>query len=84
MKTTSFSDLRKHLATTLDSVTADHAPVLITRDRGKPAAVLMSVEDYAAYEETAYLLKSRGNAERLLEATRGLDRGDGIARDLVE
>lgn len=84
MKTTSFSDPRKHLAATLGSVTADHAPGLISRDRGKPAAVLMSVEDYAAYEETAYLLKSPGSAERLLEATRGLDRGAGLARDLIE
>ena len=42
---------------------------MITRDRGKPAAVLMSLEDFASYEETRYLLKSPRNAERLLDAT---------------
>jgi antitoxin YefM len=28
------------------------SPIIITRDRGKPAAVLMSLEDFASYEET--------------------------------
>jgi antitoxin YefM len=84
MRSTSYSDLRKNLAAVLDSVTDDHAPMLITRDRGKPAAVLMSVEDFASYEETAHLLKSPRNAERLLEAVRELDDGKGEARELSE
>ncbi len=84
MRTTSYSELRRNLAATLDSVTADHAPVLITRDRGKPAAVLMSVEDFAAYEETRYLLQNPRNAERLLKAVSDLDRGGGLERDLSE
>ncbi|MDH6269656.1 antitoxin YefM [Rhizobium sp. SG_E_25_P2] len=84
MRSTSYSDLRKNLAAVLDSVTDDRAPVLITRDRGKPAAVLMSVEDFASYEETAHLLKNPRNAERLLEAVRDLDDGKGEARELSE
>ncbi|MBB1250107.1 MULTISPECIES: type II toxin-antitoxin system Phd/YefM family antitoxin [unclassified Rhizobium] len=84
MRSTSYSDLRKNLAAVLDSVTDDRAPVLITRDRGKPAAVLMSVEDFASYEETAHLLKNPQNAERLLEAVRELDDGKGEARELSE
>lgn len=84
MRTTSYSDLRRNLAATIDSVNADHEPVIITRDRGKPAAVLMSVEDFASYEETRYLLRSPRNAERLLEATQGLDQGEGTERELPE
>lgn len=84
MRTTSYSDLRKNLASVLDSVTEDHTPMLITRDRGKPAAVLISVEDFASYEETQHLLKSPRNAERLLEAVRELDDGKGEARELSE
>ena len=84
MRTTSYSDLRRNLAATIDSVNADHEPVIITRDRGKPAAVLMSLEDFASYEETRYLLKSPRNAERLLEATAGLDAGQGSERELLE
>jgi antitoxin YefM len=78
MRTKSYSELRRNLAATLDSVTDDHEPVVITRDRGKPAAVLMSLEDFASYEETRYLLRSPANAERLGE----LDSGGGKARKL--
>jgi len=84
MRTTTFSDLRKNLAATLDSVSADHAPVLITRERGKPAAVLMSLEDFASLEETAHLLQSARNAERLLGAVRELEAGGGSERTLAE
>jgi antitoxin YefM len=84
MRTTSYSDLRKNLAATLDRVTEDHEPVIITRDRGKPAAVLISLEDLASYEETAHLLKSPRNAERLLAAINELDAGQGKERALKE
>ena len=84
MRTTSYSDLRRNLAATLDSVVDDHAPVIITRDRGKPAAVLMSLEDFASYEETRYLLRNPRNAERLLEAVAELDHGGGTERELTD
>ncbi|CCJ08848.1 MAG: type II toxin-antitoxin system prevent-host-death family antitoxin [Methylocystis silviterrae] len=84
MRTTSYSDLRKNLAATLDRVTEDHEPVVITRDKGKPAAVLISLEDFASYEETSYLLQSPRNAERLRAAIQELDAGRGNERKLVE
>ena len=84
MRTTSYSDLRKNLSAMIDAVTADHEPIIITRDRGRPAAVLMSVEDFASYEETRYLLRSPVNAERLGESIKALEAGEGRARDLAE
>jgi len=85
MRSTSYSDLRKNLAARLDEVTEDHAPLLITRERGKPAAVLISLEDFASYEETQYLLKSPRNAERLLNAIQELDSGtNSQERELPE
>ena len=65
MRTTSHSEFRKNLASNLDRVNDDCEPVLITRDRGKPAAVLMSLEEYASSEETMYLLRSPKNAAGL-------------------
>ena len=62
MRTTSFSELRRNLAAAIDGVNADHEPVIITRDRGKPAAVLISVDDFESLEETVYLLRSTKNA----------------------
>ncbi|MDX7953883.1 type II toxin-antitoxin system prevent-host-death family antitoxin [Lichenihabitans sp. Uapishka_5] len=84
MRSTSYSDFRRNLAATLDSVSADREPVAITRDRGKPVAVLMSLEDYEALTETDYLLRSPRNADRLLDATRSLEAGEGRERDLAE
>jgi antitoxin YefM len=84
MRSTSYSDLRKNLAAALDSVTDDHEPVLITRDRGKPAAVLMSAEDFASYEETIHLLRSPANAQRLLGAIAELQAGGGRGVALPE
>ena len=84
MKTKSYSELRRNLAATLDSVTEDHEPVIITRDRGKPAAVLISLEDFAAYEESRYLLQSPRNADRLLKAIAELEADTGTERTLIE
>jgi antitoxin YefM len=84
MRTTSYSEFRRNLAATLDSVIDDHTPLIITRDRGKPAAVLMSLEDYASLEETRYLLRSPANAERLIASIEELDQGTGTERTLSE
>jgi antitoxin YefM len=84
MKTTSYSELRRNLSGMIDKVNADHEPVLITRDRGKPSAVLMSLEDYASFEETRYLLASPKNAARLTEAVAELEAGQGSERPLHE
>ena len=84
MRTTSYSEFRKNLAANLDKVSEDCEPVIITRDRGKPAAVLMSLEEFGSYEETLYLLRSPRNAARLREAIAELDAGGGGERKLTE
>jgi antitoxin YefM len=50
----------------------NHEPVVITR-RGQPSVVMLSLEDFKALEETAYLLRSPTNARRLLAATEQLN-----------
>ena len=84
MNAMSVTELRKNLAATIDRVTADHDYTIITREGGKPAAVLMSLEDFASWQETEYLLRSPANAERLRKAVAGLDAGHGQVRDLSE
>ena len=84
MRTTSSSELRRKLGATLDRVADDHEPVIITRAGGKPAAVLLSIEDFASYEETRYLLQSPRNAERLFNAVTDLNQGQGDEKTLIE
>ena len=83
MNVISYSAFRAELATTLDQVVAKHSPVMITRQNGKHA-VVMSLEDFAAYEETAYLLRSPKNRNRLLESLQQLNSGNVIERELQE
>ncbi|PTN12700.1 type II toxin-antitoxin system Phd/YefM family antitoxin [Nitrosomonas aestuarii] len=83
MDTMSYSAFRSHLAGTLDKVNDDHKPILITRQNGKPA-VVMSLEDFHAYEETAYLMASPKNAERLNQAIAEVEAGKVIQKGLIE
>lgn len=84
MKTASVSALRRNLAATLDQVVENHEPLVVTRDGGKPAVVILSLEDFASYEETDYLLKNPANASRLKAAIKSLASGRGTERDLIE
>jgi antitoxin YefM len=60
------SEARKDLFPLIKKVNDDHAPVRIHSKNGD--AILMSAEDYDAWQETIYLLRSPANARRLMEA----------------
>ena len=81
MEIISYTAARENLASTMDKVCEDHAPVVITRKRDQ-AVVMLSLEDYEALEETAHLVRSPANAKRLLEAIHALESGKGVKRKL--
>lgn len=83
METLTYSEARSKLASTMDKVCDDHAPIIITR-KNSQSVVMMSLDDYQALEETAYLLRSPKNARRLIEAVAELQSGGGKARKLAE
>lgn len=58
-------------------------PVVVTSQRGKPV-VILSLDDFHAFEETAYLLRNPQGAKRLLESVEELRAGGGQVRDLTE
>jgi antitoxin YefM len=82
MDALSYTAAREKLADTMDRVCSDHEPLIITRN-GRQSVVMMSLEDYKALEETAYLLRSSRNARRLLEAIGDLEAGKGKVRQLL-
>ena len=83
MDSISYTAARSNLAKTMSKVCDDHAPVAITR-KGEGAVVMISMEDYQALEETAYLLRSPKNTRRLIEAISELEKGSGTERELLE
>lgn len=55
MKTLPFTEARKDLSKILDEVSAIHEHVTITR-QGKPAAVVMSADEFESWQETLEIL----------------------------
>ncbi len=85
MEAIAYSRVRRDLAKTLDRICKDHTPVIVTRQSKKHSpVVIMSLEDYEALEETAYLLRSPKNARRLIESVVQLEEGGGKKKSLCE
>lgn len=82
MDAITYTAARANLADTMDRVCEDHEAIIITRS-GQQAVVMLSLDDYKAMEETAYLLRSPKSARRLLEAVAQLDSGRGKQRKLM-
>ncbi|NMG46265.1 type II toxin-antitoxin system prevent-host-death family antitoxin [Aromatoleum toluvorans] len=83
MDAISYTAARANLASTMDRVCNDHEALIITRS-GQASVVMVSLEDFQALEETAYLLRSPENARRLLGAVTELNAGGGKERELDE
>ena len=83
MDAISYTAARANLATTMERVCNDHEPLIIMRN-GQQSVVMLSLEDFTALEETAYLLRSPSNAKRLMSAIEQLNAGTGTERKLSE
>jgi len=83
MKALNYTEAREKFADTIKHVCRDHTPILITRKRDD-AVVMISLADYDSLTETAYLLKSPTNAQRLLDSVSELNNGKGRERKLIE
>jgi antitoxin YefM len=83
MDAITYTTVRANLASAMDRVCNDHETLIITRN-GEQSVVMLSLEDYKALEETAYLLRTPKNARRLLAAAAQLNAGEGVVRKLVK
>lgn len=82
MKAITYTAARQNLAKTMEKVCKDRAPMIITR-KSSESVVIMSLEDYEALEETAYLLRSPKNTRRLIESIAQLENGKGNVKELL-
>ncbi|MCQ1851021.1 type II toxin-antitoxin system Phd/YefM family antitoxin [Neorhizobium galegae] len=84
MRTVMFSQARQELASLLDEVSNDRAPIEIMR-RDKPSAILIDKDEYEGMLETLHLMSTPGNATRLMEAIANVNDGSKlIVHDLIE
>lgn len=81
-KTVPAREFRTHLADLLDEVADRREHVTVTR-RGRPAAVLVPVDEYAALEETAEILSDDGTLAAIRRGLDDLAAGDVVSLDQV-
>ena len=73
---TTYTRARAELAKLLDQVTHNREVVVIQR-RGEEAVAMIAASELTSLMETAYLLRSPANAERLLAALGRALKGEG-------
>ena len=83
MEAMTYTYTRQHFAEVMDRVNDDHSPVVITRQQGRPV-VMISLDDYHAMEETAYLLRNPHGAKRLMDSVERLRAGQGEIKELID
>jgi len=83
MQTMSDTEFKARLDGVMQQVDDDRSAVVIMRQNGNPV-VLMSLNDFNAYEETDYLLRSPKNAERLYRAIADIEAGKTQEHALID
>lgn len=82
MLQTTYTDARANLASLCDEVTDNQEIVVIRRRKGKSVAMIDAAE-LQSLVETAHLMRSPKNAERLLSALDRALKGQGEPSDLA-
>ncbi|MFY1651972.1 type II toxin-antitoxin system Phd/YefM family antitoxin [Solwaraspora sp. WMMB762] len=80
MTTIPLADAKARLSAVLDEVRDTHERVVITRN-GRPEAVIMSVSDLEALEETLDLLSTPDAVEEIRQAEADIAAGHGVDAD---
>jgi len=79
---TTYSQARAALATLMNRVTDDRE-VVVVRRRDHPAVAMITADELASLMETAHLLRSPANAERLLAALGRARQGSGRTKTVA-
>ena len=80
---TTYTAARANFAKLCNKVTADREPVIISR-RGAEDVALVSASELSSLMETAYLLRSPKNAQRLFKALDRALAGEGKPQTVDE
>ena len=83
MSTITYDNARENLATLLDEVASTREAVVIQR-AGHPDVAMLPADELSSLMETAHLLRSPRNAERLLGALDRTRKGDGVPVTIEE
>jgi antitoxin YefM len=76
MVETTYTSLRENLASLMDRIVNDRE-VVIVRRKGDQKVAMISADELSSLLETAHLLRSPKNAQRLLDAMASIGTGKG-------
>jgi prevent-host-death family protein len=76
-------DAKDHLSEYVSEVVRTHDRVTITR-HGRPAAILVSVEDMEGVEETLDILSTSGEYEAIHEGLEQVERGEYVDAEALK
>ena len=81
MVETTYTSLRENLASVMDRVVNDREVIIVRRKRGQRVAMIPA-DELSSLLETAHLLRSPRNAERLIKALNSSKRRKGKPESL--
>ena len=67
----------------IDRVIANVQPTILCNDKGSKA-ILISLDEFSAWQETLYLLSNPFNAKHLLNSIQSAKTSEIIEKDLIE
>jgi antitoxin YefM len=83
MNVLNYTEFRNQMKPVLDSVVHDGETVIVNRGE-KNNAVIISLEEYNAIQETLHLLSTKNNSQRIYDAIERDRKGTFIQKPLKE
>ena len=83
MRAMTSKQAKEQLDHLIDRVTLDAEPTIVCNDQGQEA-VLMSLTEFNAWQETLYLLSNPANAEHLMDSIKQARSGNKSVKDLID
>jgi len=83
MNVVTINEARRNLDLLIAKVVANAEPTIITTDTGQQI-VLLPLDEFNAWQETAYLLSNPANAAHLRQSIAEAQQGKIVERELIE
>jgi prevent-host-death family protein len=77
MVTVPLSEAKVQLSALVDDVVRTHERVMVTR-KGRPAVVILSVDDLASIEETLEIMSEPGAVQQIKDSAAMAERGEYV------